>query len=66
MSMLCFKLNSSYVKVIKCQSDRLIDLILKHEDKTNQLANNSRFKVAIQLRNVISNYLYGNIIQQQT
>ena len=52
--------------ILACQSDRVSDLILKHEDKTNELANNNRFKVIIKLRNIISNYLYGNIIQQQT
>ena len=51
--------------ILECQSDRVIYEILKHEDKTNQLANNNRFKVIIKLRNKIFNCLYGNIIQQQ-
>ena len=31
--------------ILECQSDRVIDAIIKHEDKTNQVANNSSFKV---------------------
>ena len=35
---------------LECQSDLVIGLILKHEDKTNLLANKNRFKVMIKLR----------------
>ena len=51
--------------ILECQSDCVIDLILKYEDKTNQLVNYNRFKVIIKLRSIIYNCLYGNIIQQQ-
>ena len=52
--------------ILDFQSDRVIDLILKHEDKTNHFTNNNCFKVIIKLRDIITNCLYGNIIQQQT
>ena len=31
--------------ILECQSDRVLDAIIKHEDKTNQVANNSSVKV---------------------